>query len=70
MAEQTKLSYEFEQSVVEYLLNALNRNQIAGVQQAKDLLTVTQLLQNPLNKDDIEKAQYEELKGKFEKKEK
>jgi len=35
-----------------------------------DLLTVTQLLQNPLNKDDIEKAQYEELKGKFEKKEK
>ena len=70
MAEQTKLSYEFEQPVVEYLLNALNRNQIAGVQQAKDLLTVTQLLQSPLNKDEIEKAQYEELKGKFEKKEK
>lgn len=58
------------QPVVEYLLNALNRNQIAGVQQAKDLLTVTQLLQSPLNKDEIEKAQYEELKGKFEKKEK
>ena len=70
MAEQTKLSYEFDKVVVEYLLNALNRNQIAGVQQAKDLLTVTQLLQSPLNKDEIEKAQYEELKGKFEKKEK
>ena len=70
MAEQTKLSYEFDKDVVEYLLNALNRNQIAGVQQAKDLLTVTQLLQSPLNKDEIEKAQYEELKGKFEKKEK
>jgi hypothetical protein len=51
-------------------LNALNRNQIAGVQQAKDLLTVVELLQNPLNIDEIEKAQYEELKGKFEKKEK
>ena len=68
--EQTKLKYEFTQNIVDYILNALNRNQIAGVQQAKDLLTVTQLLQSPLNKDDIEKAQYEELKGKFEKKEK
>ena len=68
--EQTKLKYEMTQPVVEYLLNALNRNQIAGVQQAKDLLKVTQLLQSPLNKDEIEKAQYEELKGKFEKKEK
>ena len=48
--EQTKLKYEMTQPVVEYLLNALNRNQIAGVQQAKDLLTVTQLLQSPLNK--------------------
>ena len=67
MAEQTKLSYEFEQPVVEYLLNALNRNQIAGVQQAKDLLTVTQLLQNPLNTEEIEKAKLAELKEKFEK---
>jgi len=66
--EQTKLKYEFTQNIVDYILNALNRNQIAGVQQAKDLLTVTQLLQSPLNKDDIEKAQYEELKNKFEKK--
>jgi len=67
---ETKLQYALSQDVVNYILNALNRNQIAGVQQAKDLLTVVELLQNPLNKDEIEKAQYEELKGKFEKKEK
>ena len=66
--EQTKLKYEMTQPVVEYLLNALNRNQIAGVQQAKDLLTVTQLLQSPLNTEEIEKAKLAELKEKFEKK--
>ena len=67
---ETKLRYELSGDVVNYILNALNRNQIAGVQQAKDLMTVVELLQNPLNKDEIEKAQYEELKGKFEKKDK
>ena len=67
---ETKLQYALSQDVVNYILNSLNRNQIAGVQQAKDLLTVVELLQNPLNKDEIEKAQYEELKGKFEKFEK
>ena len=67
---ETKLSYALDADVVNYILNALNRNQIAGVQQAKDLMTVVELLQNPLNKDEIEKAQYEELKGKFEKKDK
>lgn len=65
---ETKLKYELTSDVVNYILQALNRNQIAGVQQAKDLLSVTEILQNPLNKDEIEKAQYEELKNKFEKK--
>ena len=65
---ETKLKYELTQDVVNYILNALNRTQIAGVQQAKDLLTVTEILQKPLNADDIDKARYEELKGKFEKK--
>lgn len=67
---ETKLKYELTGDVVNYILNALNRNQIAGVQQAQDLMKVVEILQNPLNKDEIEKAQYEELKGKFEKKEK
>jgi hypothetical protein len=65
---ETKLKYEFTGDVVNYILNALNRNQIVGVQQAKDLLTVTEILQNPLNADEIDKARYEELRKKFEKK--
>jgi len=65
---ETKLKYELTNDVVNYILGALNRNQIAGVQQAKDLMTVVELLQSPLNKDEIEKEQYQTLKDKFEKK--
>jgi len=54
--------------VVNYILNCLNRVQVAGVEQAKDLIKVTELLQNPSNKEELEKEQYEALKGKFEKK--
>jgi hypothetical protein len=68
MNNEVKFKYELSADVVNYVLGALNRNQIAGVQQAKDLLSVVELLQNPLNKDDIEKEQYESLKDKFEKK--
>lgn len=59
--------YELSADVVNYILNALNRNQIAGVQQAKDLLAVIELLQKPLNAEEIEKEQFEELKKKFNK---
>jgi hypothetical protein len=62
------LKYELSADVINYILNALNRNQIAGVEQARDLLSIIEILQNPLNKDDIEKKQYEALKGKFGKK--
>jgi len=65
---QTKLKYEISAEIINYILNALNRNQIAGVEQAKDLLAVVELLQNPLNKEDLEKEQFESLKNKFEKK--
>lgn len=68
MNNEVKFKYELSADVVNYVLGALNRNQIAGVQQAKDLLSVVELLQNPLNKDDIEKEQFEALKDKFEKK--
>jgi hypothetical protein len=62
--------YKLEEGVVNYILNALNRVQIAGVQQAKDLLAVTEILQNPTNKEELEKKQFEALKSKFEKKDK
>ncbi len=65
---ENKLKYELNKDVVEYILNALNRVQIAGVQQAQSLIAVTEMLQNPLNKDDMEKEAYESLKEKFEQK--
>lgn len=67
---EKKLKYELSEGIVSYILNALNRVQIAGVQQAQDLLEVVKMLQTPLNTDELEKEQYEALKGKFEKKDK
>ncbi len=63
-----KLQYELPAGVVSYILNALDRVQIAWLQSAKDLLAVTELLQNPLNAEELEKEQLEELKAKYEKK--
>ena len=63
-----KLNYELETEVVNYLLQILDNTQLRGVQQAETMLKVKELLQNPLNKEDMEKEQYEELKNKFEKK--
>ena len=67
MANQ-KLKYEFNVQVVNYILMVLDKVQIAGIQSAQDLITITQLLKNPLNKDDLDKEIYENLKEKFEKK--
>lgn len=58
--------YELSEEVVNYILNALNRVQIAGVQQAQSLLNVVTLLQSPVNQDDLDKKQLEELKAKYE----
>jgi hypothetical protein len=65
---EKKLKYELSEQVVNYILQALNRVQIAGVQQAQDLMEVVKMLQSPLNAEELEKETYETLKGKFEKK--
>lgn len=68
--ENQKLIYEMDVNVVNYILTALDRVQIAGVVQARNLLTVTEILQNPTNKDELEKETYDKLKEKFDKKSK
>lgn len=60
------LKYEFKQQVAQYLLRATEAQQIRGAQQAKDLLTVQELLANPANKAELEKQSLEELKAKYE----
>jgi hypothetical protein len=68
MEKVKMLRYEMSEEVVNYILNALNRTQIAGVNQAQDLLTVVNIMKNPLNASEFEKEQLEALKGKYEKK--
>ena len=58
----TKL-YKFEMTpdVVKYLLQAIQSQQIRGEQQASSLLTVLQVLRNPVNKKELAQAQLDEL---------
>lgn len=65
-----KYRYELSEDVVNYLLQAVNRVQISGLQAAQNLLQVVEILKNPLNADEIEKEQLEALKAKYEKAEK
>lgn len=64
--EGKKLKYELSEEVVNYILNALNRVQVSGIQASKDLIAVTEMLQKPLNAEELEKEQFEALKSKFE----
>jgi len=58
--------YELNPAVVEYLLRAVNAQQVKGEQQAKDLVAVLDLLRNPMNKTELEKEQLDSLKAKYE----
>ena len=62
-----KLKYEFTQEVVQYLLKALNRVQITGLE-AEDNVAVKQMLQKPINAEELEKNTLGALKEKYEKK--
>lgn len=62
--------YELNWQVVHYILTALNRVQFSSVEAAQQLIMVTNILQNPLNKEEQDKEEYEKLKAKFEKPEK
>jgi len=63
---EKKFKYELTEGVVNYLLNAVNRSQITGVEAAQSLLQVVEILKNPTNAADLEKEQFEALKDKFE----
>jgi len=63
---ETLYKYELPVPVVQYLLRAMESQQIRGSQQAKDLLAVQEILQSPVNKEDLEKDALETLKLKYE----
>ena len=65
---ENKLRYEMTNDQVNTLLEIVNRSQFSGVNGAKIILGLVDLLQSPLNAEELEKEQFEALKEKFEKK--
>ena len=47
------LKYEFSQAEAEFLLQTLNRVQFAGVDTAREVLSISSKLQNPLNASEL-----------------
>jgi len=58
--------YEPTLAIVQYLMRAVDAQQVRGEKQADDLKAVMEFLRNPVNKDELEKEQYEQLKSKYE----
>lgn len=65
---EKKLRYELTNDQANTLLEIVNRSQFSGVNGAKVILDLVNLLQTPLNAEELEKEQFESLKEKFEKK--
>ena len=61
-----KFKYELEEGAIQFLLEVLNKVTIVGINNCKNVLSITELLQNPLNADDLDKVKYEALKAKFD----
>lgn len=65
---ENKLKYEMTNDQANTLLEIVNRAQFSGVNGAKTILNLVELLQTPLNAEELEKETFEALKEKFEKK--
>lgn len=65
---QKKLMYSFSQEEVQFLVNAVNRLQVAGVESARSIVYMDEKLRKPDNIDELEKDQLESLKAKYESK--
>ena len=63
---EKKIKYDFTSAEVNFILNALNKVQVSGVQTAESLVHITGVLRNPVNAEEIEKTKLEELKAKYE----
>ena len=59
------LKYEFTPQQAQYLMTAVNTQQIRGEEGAQSMLLLLNMLKNPLNISDLEKEQLERLKTKY-----
>jgi hypothetical protein len=66
---QKTLKYSLTEAEVRFILQALNRTQLVGVDTAQALVNVVEKMQKPENADELDKEVYENLKTRFEKKE-
>lgn len=64
---EKKLKYEMTNEQATTLLEIVNRAQFSGVNGAKTIIGLVELLQTPSNAEELQKEQYEALKNKFEK---
>ena len=64
---EQKLKYEMTNEQATTLLEIVNRAQFSGVNGAKTIIGLVELLQTPSNAEELQKEQYEALKNKFEK---
>jgi len=60
---ELKLKYEFTEGEVNYLIGAVDKLTVQGVQAASDLLTMIQKLRTPVNKAEFDKATAEKITG-------
>lgn len=70
MPQETLFEYSFTNEETNFLLQVLDKTQMAWVANVKFLLSVVEKLQNPKNLKDIEESQFNSLKEKFEPKKK
>lgn len=52
---EPKLKYEFTQEEVNFILNAINEQNISGIEPAQILTNIVNLLKNPLNLKELKK---------------
>lgn len=55
MPPDPKLKYEFTEDEVSFLLNAVNGQEVSGIQSAQYLVHIVNLLKEPLNLSELKK---------------
>lgn len=60
--------YKFTKQEIDFILYMMGKIELKGIQEAEFLVNMKKVLMNPVNKEDLEKKEYEKLKEKFNKK--
>ncbi len=64
--EQVVLKYELTQGAVQFLQLVLDKVEMSGIQNHQNVLMLVGILNKPVNANELEKAQFDAMKAKFE----